>query len=612
MSETATESKKPRTRGVTIATVAVLALVGVVAILSSRGSTESDTEQPTFVAKRGPLTISVTEAGTIQARELEIIKSQVEGQTTIIQLIPEGTRVKKGDLLVELDTSTLEDRKADRLITVQNSETAWIRARENLEVVKNQAQSDIAKAELDFQFAKEDLIQYEEGEFPKLLKESESKITLEKEELENAIEKLKWSERLFDEKYISETELESDRLTRNRASLDHELAVANRDLLKEYTHTRRVAELQSAIEETERALERVKLRANSDIIQAEADLKNKAAEYEQQKAKLAKFEDQIAKAKIFAPVDGMVVYATSSRASWRGNAEPLDEGQSVRERQELIHLPTTNAIMAELKVHESNLDKISLDLPVRITVDAPPGKRFIGRVAKIAPLPDAQSIWMNPDLKVYRTEIHIDEPGEELRTGMSCQNEIIVERYEDAVYVPVQAIVRSGTQTLAYVEESGEFVPRPVTIGLDNNRMVAIVKGIEEGETVLLTPPLKPDESEAVESEDDDLGGLVVTKTKPSEAKPKPKTEAKPAEGAPQNRGGRERGGSNRGGGGNWQNMSEEERKKARERFNNMSEEEKAKLRERWSGGGNRGSGNRGGNRGGGRGGGGRPPEGQK
>ena len=102
----------------------------------------------TFTVRPGPLTISVIESGTIKAREQVIIKSEVEGRTTILYLVKEGTQVRKGDLLIELDASRLEDDRIDQQIRVLNAEAAFIRARENLEVVKNQAQSDLEKAEL--------------------------------------------------------------------------------------------------------------------------------------------------------------------------------------------------------------------------------------------------------------------------------------------------------------------------------------------------------------------------------------------------------------------------------------------------------------------------------
>jgi len=267
--------------------------------------------EPTFRVRKGPLTISVVESGTIKSLEQVSLKSEVEGQTTLIYLVPEGTRVKKGDLLVELDASRLQDDLIQQQISVDNAEAAFIRARENLAVAKNQAESNISKAELDYQFAQEDVKQYVEGVHPQEVKEAESNIKLAQEELERAYEKLKWSERLYEEKYISQTELEADRLTHNRAQLNWELAVASLKLLQEYTSKRKLAELESNVEQMQMALERVKLQANADIVQAEADLKAKETELSQQRSKFEKTKLQLARTKIEAPRDGLVVYATS-------------------------------------------------------------------------------------------------------------------------------------------------------------------------------------------------------------------------------------------------------------------------------------------------------------
>src|SRR5690606_26256815 len=190
------------------------------------------------------------------------------------------------------------------------------------------------------------------------------------------------------------------------------------------------------------------------------------------------------------PTSGLVVYATSGQGSWRGNDEPLQEGQMVRERQELIHLPKDSSFKATVQVHESSLSKIKPGLPVTITVDALPGKTYHGTVSKIAPLPDAQSVWLNPDLKVYSTEVLIDENSEGLRTGMSCQANIIVDTYKDAIYVPVQSVIRVAGVPTVYLAKGNKITPREVKLGLDNNRMVHIIDGLEAGEEVLLTPPL--------------------------------------------------------------------------------------------------------------------------
>jgi len=470
--------------------VLAVGLIAVIAVYRWTVPAGADTDGPVFTVTEGPLTISVTESGTIKAREQEIIKNELEGRTTILYLIEEGTRVRKGDLLVELDASSLEDAKVDQDIRVQNAEAAFIQSRENLAVVENQAQSDIDKAELTLRFAREDLVQYQEGEFPNALKEYEARITLAKEELQRAEETFKWSKVLFDEKYLAESELQADELAVKKAGLDVELAENNLTLLREFTYKRTMAELESNVKQAEMALERVRRKASANVVQAEAELRAKESEFKQQTDKLEKLREQIAKARIVAPREGLVVYATSTQPRWRGNVEPLDEGQEVRERQELIHLPTASTFLAEVKVHESNLEKIRPGLPVRITVDALPGREFAGTVAVIAPLPDPMSVFMNPDLKLYDTKIHIDGGGDVLRTGMSCQAEIVLARYPSAVYVPVQAIVRVNGEPTAFIHGRRGPVPRPVDIGLDNNRMVRILGGLEPGDVVLLTPPL--------------------------------------------------------------------------------------------------------------------------
>ncbi len=483
-----------------IIAAAVLCGAALMIYLSSARDEVKDTKMPTFTVKRGPLTIGVSESGTIKAREQLIIKSLVEGSTTILSLVPEGTRVEMGDLLIELDASRLQDDRINEQILVMNAEAAFIRARENLAVTKNQAQSDIEKAELTLHFARVDLGKYVNGEYPKEFKEAESRITIAEEEVKRTTEKLKWSEVLYEEKYISLTELQADELAAKKAQLELELARENLSLLRDYNYKRKLAELESDIKQAEMALERARLKASADIVQATADLRAKESEFKRQKSKLEKIEDQIKKTKIYAPADGLVVYATSARADWRGNREPLDEGQEVRERQELIYFPIGSSFIAEVKIHESSLEKVKPGLPVKITVDALPGRLFTGTVAKISPLPDAVSVWLNPDLKVYKTEIVIDDESPDLKTGMSCRAEIIVESFDDAVYVPVQAVLTIGGRQQVFVQNGNKAEPRPVETGLDNNRMVVISAGLHPGESVLLTPPL---EAAAVGEEDD-------------------------------------------------------------------------------------------------------------
>jgi HlyD family secretion protein len=548
---------------------AVLVVIFLIFWLFKGDGSAAASTLATYGVARGPLTISFTQTGTIKAREMTTIKNEVEGRTSIITLIPEGTRVKKGDLLAELDASSLVDSRLDQQIRVQNAEASYVGAKESLEVVKNQAKSDIDKAELALQFAREDLQNYIDGEYPNELKRSEANITLAQEELTRARDTLEWSQTLYKENFLSQTELVGDQLQEKKRTLDLELAQNNLRLLTEFTYKRKLAQLQSDVSQADMALERTKRKASADVVQAEATLLARELEYNRQTERLAKLEEQIRKAKIYAPADGLVIYASSAMTGGRRfNTDPLIEGREVREREDLFYLPTTTFAKAEVSIHESNLEKIRTGLPAVITVDALPGRKYLGKVASIAPLPDAQSMWMNPDLKVYNTEIFLEDSDEALRTGMGCVAEIVVAKYDDCIYIPVQSVIRVGNMPTVFVLRGNAVEERRVELGLDNNRMVHIVSGLSEGEEVLLAPPLRSGTVDSATGQgiggSDEIRQRVLDQLNNNNVKTVPE-ETSIQQKQPQ--------------GG--QDLTEEQREQMRKRFENMTPEERQNMRRR-------------------------------
>ncbi len=373
---------------------------------------------------------------------------------------------------------------------MQSSEASVIQSSESLEVTRNQAAADVAQAELDQRFAILALEQYEQGEYPQSVQQAEASITMASKELQRAKDTLEWSRTLEADGYITRTELEADELSLKQRQLDLELAQTKRNLLTRYTHVQTLEKLKSDIEQTKMALERAQRRARADIVRAESDLQSKESDLRHQQNRLARLEDQIAKCRITAPAAGMAVYATSVQAHrWR-RIDPLEPGQTVRERQDLIHLPTSSDMMVEINVQEANLPKIREGLPARITLDSGPDRVFSGRLQRIGILPDNASMALNPDLKLYTCAIVIENGSHELRQGMSCTVELLIEQHERVLSIPLQALVRVNGDPTVYVAGPGGAVPRRVCVGLDNGRRAHVIEGLEAGEQVLLAPPL--------------------------------------------------------------------------------------------------------------------------
>jgi len=505
--------------------MAVVVAIGVFGFLRQRagGSDDSNPGTGLFTVKRGDLTISVTESGSIKSIKSEDIKSKVEGRATIVNIVPEGTTitaedVNNGKVLVELDASTLKEQLAQRKIELAGAKAAFADANESHLIQVKQNESDITAAELKVRFSLMDFQKYlgetvakkatdevnadpnsridtasllkeiedqnSGGEASQKFKELQDNIALAKSNLERASDKLDWSEKLRLKEYVSETELLADRLEVQSLTMKREQAEITLDLFRRYDFPKQVEQLQSDYNEAKRELERVQASARSKLAQAEAKLVSARATYELQKQRLEKLHSQIEACVIKAPAAGQVVYWSSTE---RWSRVKIEQGAEVPEGYKIITIPDASEMKVEIKVHETWIDKIEPNQPARITVAAFTDKTFTGKVLKKAPLAD-QTDFLNPDLKVYLTDVSIDGTHDALKTGMTADVEVIINELHDVLFVPIQSVTTVEEKKICYVMGSA-VEKREVETGLFNENFVEIKSGLTVGEKVLLNPP---------------------------------------------------------------------------------------------------------------------------
>jgi HlyD family secretion protein len=493
--------------------VGVLALVGL-GLFASGGLSRARTGSlEGATVQRGPLLITVSAHGNLKAADSVSLKSEVEGRTLILSLVPEGRHVKAGDVVCELDATALVEKEFQQTIAVSNAEAALVKARQNYEIQASQNKSDIAQAKQKLEFAHEDLRKYMEGERASELEKSKEAIGLAEEDSTRAKDRLEWSKKLAQKGFLTTSELQADQLAHNRAQVTLQQAKRESDLLERFNVPRRESELRAADEEAQRERERVELQAKARIVDFEADVRTNEARFELENSKLARVRGQIEKARIKAPREGLLVYAQRD-----SDEPPIQEGTEVRERQEILTIPNTAGMIVQAKLHESVLKQVRIGQTCTIRVDAIPSQQFEGRVAFVALLPDQNSWWANPNLRVYRTDIEITSRSEEMRPGMSCAIEILIEELPDALFVPVQCVFRHKDDNVCFVAAKGAPQMRTVRVGRHNEQWVQILEGLKENETVLLFPP-------------PDFGPTPAAAT-PDEEKPPAPPAAKPAEAA--------------------------------------------------------------------------------
>jgi RND family efflux transporter MFP subunit len=423
-------------------------------------------------AEPGTLDVTLTARGLVEMSRTLDEFCNVEGGTAIIQLTPEGTHVKQGDTICVLDSAPLRDQLTGAQIAIQSAEAGYQNARIEREV------AEIAVKEFD------------EGNFKHELATVKGEVAL----AQSAIQK-------------AERGLDRARRARRRIGdlvASKKDAVAAADILAELDIDDRVAASEQTISRETAALELAKSRLeilekytrNKTLKALVLDVERKRPielakrnrwQCEQNRAK--KLEKQIASCTISAPIDGIVIYANSprQRRPELNRQQQIEEGSQVRERQKILSVVDLKGPkQLNIKSPESHVDQLKNGMKVNIRVDAFPDQVFSGTVIEIAPLPDAP---ISKDTKVYTTKVMLNSDFAGLRPGMTARAEILIAKRENVLTLPVGAILSYDAKHHVFVQKAGGNVElRDVELGISNDKLVEITKGLERNETVVLNP----------------------------------------------------------------------------------------------------------------------------
>ncbi len=428
-------------------------------------------EMPATTVKPGKLSVTVVERGSLESSSNVDAYCLVEGRTTIITLVPEGTPVKKGQIVCVLDSAALKDQLVNQRITVKSAEANY----ENAKLAREVAEIAV--------------VEYSEGIYKSEMKVLKDAITAAQSTIQKAdarLERTRVARRRVQDMLATrgaaatpsdvvaeldvQDRLESAELTLLRERMTLDQAKNKQDLLEKITLPRAMRELRDDVER-----------------KRSAELAKKAA-WQLEGIKATKLERQILNCDVLAPADGLVVYANDPSRAFGSNQAQIEEGAQVRERQRIFSLPDITRMQVSTKAHESQTNKLARGMKARIRVDAFAAETLDGTVIDVAPLPDPMP-FSSSGPNVYTTKVKIDQPLPGLKPGMTAQVEILVSELDNVISVPNEAVVHFDDKDhVAVKKPGGGFEWREVTLGLTNERQIEIKQGIEIGELVALAP----------------------------------------------------------------------------------------------------------------------------
>lgn len=431
----------------------------------------------------------MTEKGTLDSMKNAVLTSKVEGSTTIIFIVPEGSNVEAGDLVCELDASVLSDKETQQQILVVKAGAQMEQANEELEIQKTQNDSDRAAAQLKLDLVKLDLEKFEKGDYLQQVAELQAAVVTAEETLIRTQESCNFIRQLTQKGYKNQNDLESEELVLKRNRFDLDSAKKKLDVLEVFTLKRTLAELEANTKEYDREIDRTKRKGEAALAQKKAEVESCKLTLDVERKKHERLKEQIKACKIYATQDGQVVYA-NTRDGRATDQVLIEVGATVRERQAIINLPDLDLMKVNARIHESRISLVRTGLPATIKVDAYPDEHFKGEIDSVASVPSSTG-GFSRDIKEYEAVVKILDSAEKvnrLRPGLTASVEVLVERRDNVLQVPVQAVVTIGAKQFAFVVEDKSVERKDVTIGQSNDRMIEIMSGLDAGDKIVMNP----------------------------------------------------------------------------------------------------------------------------
>ncbi|MEO1583196.1 MAG: HlyD family efflux transporter periplasmic adaptor subunit [Planctomycetota bacterium] len=437
--------------------------------------------------------ITTTASGDLQAEEQIEVRSKLERDTTIVSLVPEGTRVEAGDQLAELNADALQRELDDEEIGLESDRAELIAAENSLEIQKSDNESAREAAELKLRLAELSLEQWINGDHAIKIQELELSIEEADRELERLRDKHERSQELLQEGFVSEDQAKQDELSYIKAQAQVNKVRLQRESYVLYEQKREREQKESDVEQARAELGRVERQNEIRIADKSANLASRQRRVARRENEIRELNEQIENSVIRAPSAGLVVYGSTvqqSRNSWNTNG-PMQIGQQVYPNQLLFALPDVTKLLAEVRVHESLAGRIAQGQRTMITVDAANGQTYSGTVKEIGILAENGG-WRDPNLREYTVKIAIDydNAAGDLKPSMRCEAAITLGRVEESLAVPVPAVFNQGEVRYVYVPDGrGLFRRVPVQTGRFSDSFAEIVAGLEDGSEVLLREP---------------------------------------------------------------------------------------------------------------------------
>jgi HlyD family secretion protein len=489
---------KGQSRRLTVVMLAVVGLgaaAGGILLLGGASRAPASTQpgggRPSDTTDARVMSFDVTTvaAGSFVALKQAELRNELGIQTTLKKILPEGSAVKAGEVVAELDVKQLSDKLSEAEMAITTARTELSSAENALEIQRVENESALRKAQVTVELADLDLNKWVKGEVESRRQTLQVAIQEAQTKLDRSRKKFEQSKPLFEKGFISESEYQADRIELDAAELSVETARLNRRLFDDFEEPKERRKRQSDLEQAQGELRAVDRRNANQLATKEVELANRRQQVQLREAAMKELRDQLDKAVMKAPSDGLVVHG-STLQRWWDDSGAFREGSNIRPSQLVVAISDVSSMKVVAKVHESLQGRVKVGQVVSVTVPSLDGRSFPGKVSSVAPMA-TQDGWSD-DAKVFEVSILLDVKTDVFKPAQRAEAHITLDHVPGALSVPIQAVGSDGPVRYVLVpsqQERGRFERRPVKVGRRSERFAEILGGLATGDAVLLRQP---------------------------------------------------------------------------------------------------------------------------
>jgi HlyD family secretion protein len=524
--------------------VVVSLLLGGFIVFRSGASDAAEIEYRYAPASKGELVRSISATGQVVALTAVDVKSKAGGK--IVRLaVDEGTVVKKGDLIAEIDPSDTQavyeqaradlqsaQARADQArnnyrLQIASGRTAIADAQAALESAKSRLRraeleatrqptlstAGVTTAEANLAAAKEGRDKYQNVEAPQLRRDAEGNLARTSAELEAAQAEFERQTDLLKRGYVSQaavdrakSSLEAARASfetakQRQATIERQIAAEMKTLALDVDRAQ--AQLNQAKAGTSdiQVSKQAVIEARQAVRQAEIDLQqakdnlinNQIRQSEVQSAQAGTVRSRVSVDNAKVQLDSTTVVAPRDGVV---TLKYLEEGTIIppgtstfAQGTSIVQISDVTRMFVDCTVDEADVGEVREGQQVRILTEAYPGQRLEGVVRRVSP----SAVTANNITSVkVRVEV-LSKSRSKLLPGLSATCEFLTLVKPGVLIVPSQAVQREGDNSYVKVKsaatssgEQAEPRRREVQVGEMGNNGVEILSGLEEGEEIVI------------------------------------------------------------------------------------------------------------------------------